>query len=102
MAILAFASFTVYASSNNWTSFTLNNNNTRYQQNAGINSTNIGTLNEHWQIVTDYPVTSTPIVSNGKVYFTDWGGYVYSANITSGSINWETNLGHAISDSRSV
>jgi outer membrane protein assembly factor BamB len=32
-------------------------------------------------------------VLNGNVYFADWGGNVYSVNISNGNLNWEKNLG---------
>jgi polyvinyl alcohol dehydrogenase (cytochrome) len=83
---------------NNWTSFTLNNNNSRYQANFTINSFNIGNIVEKWQINTGTGiVTSTPIVNNGNVYFTDWNGSVYSANVLTGSPNWKANVGQTIS-----
>lgn len=83
-----------------WTSFTLNNNDTRFQVNSTINAHNIGDLTFDWFINTTSPVTSQPIVMNGNVYFSDWNGNVYSANVLTGSYNspnWEVNLGHPIS-----
>jgi outer membrane protein assembly factor BamB len=86
-----------------WTSFTLNYSDSRYQANSTINGSNANDLVPNWFInVAQLPftnttqglgVTSTPLVSNGKVYFTDWKGNVYSANIATGSINWEVSLG---------
>jgi outer membrane protein assembly factor BamB len=80
-----------------WTSFTLNNNNTRYQANSTINATNVAQLVPAWNIFTNWSVTSTPLVQNGNVYFADWGGNAFSANILTGSINWRENLGGGIS-----
>ena len=80
-----------------WTSFTLNNNNTRYQSNSTINASNVGGLSQNWFINAHDPVTSTPMVQEGNVYFSDWGGNVYSANILTGNLNWRINLGQPIS-----
>lgn len=80
-----------------WTTFTLDMNNSRYQANSTITSSNLSSLSQKWFIPTNAYVTSTPLVMNGTVYFTDWNGYLYSANILDGGINWKLNLGGAIS-----
>ena len=80
-----------------WTSLTLNNNDTRFQANSTINGTNIGNLVSAWNITTYNSVSSTPIVQNGNVYFADWGGYLWSANVMTGNVNWRNNLGAGIS-----
>jgi outer membrane protein assembly factor BamB len=80
-----------------WTSFTLNYNDSRYQAGSTITSSNVASLKQAWFFPANYSVTSTPIVQNGHVYFGDWGGNVYSLNINTGSINWKTNVGFAIS-----
>ncbi|MGD0728648.1 MAG: PQQ-binding-like beta-propeller repeat protein [Candidatus Micrarchaeaceae archaeon] len=79
----------------NWANLMFNYNDTRYQANSTINSSNIANITEIWHI-TSGTVTSTPIVVNGSVYFDDWNGGVYSANILTGSTaypNWHVNLG---------
>lgn len=78
-----------------WSTFMLNNNGTRYQPNSTINASNIGSIVQDWKINTG-TVTSTPIVVEGNVYFDDWNGGVYDANIITGSTkypNWQVNLG---------
>ncbi len=75
------------ATNSNWTSFTLNYNNTRFQPNSTINASNVANLTEAWQINTA-PVTSTPIVFNGNVYFDDFSGNVYSLNLMTNKLNW--------------
>src|SRR5580692_6187547 len=72
-----------------WTSFTLNYNNSRYQTNSTINSSNIGDLIQKWKIKTS-DVSSTPIVANGNIYFSDWNGSVYSVNVMTGNTNWRS------------
>lgn len=80
-----------------WTSFTFDMNDSRYQAASTITSSNIGKLKEQWNITTGFSVTSTPLVSNGVVYFADWGGNIYSANVTDGSLIWKTNVGSPVS-----
>lgn len=89
-------------SGNNWTTFTLNINNSRYQTNTTINAGNVGRLKLKWSIATNSYVTSNPVVSNGSVYFGDWNGFVYSANLSNGSINWIANLTYAISSTPTI
>jgi polyvinyl alcohol dehydrogenase (cytochrome) len=108
LAMVILASFLVLAKAQpvggDWTSFTLNNNNTRYQANSTINSTNIANMTLKWSILTNSYVTSTPVVANGSVYFTDWKGDIYSANILTGATNWKVTLanGNAISSTPEV
>ena len=85
-----------YEENANWTSFVLDYNNSR-RVNSTTNASNVGQLRSAWNITTHNSVTSMPLVQNGNLYFADWGGYVYSANILIGSINWKRNLGGAIS-----
>jgi polyvinyl alcohol dehydrogenase (cytochrome) len=85
----------------NWTSLTSNYNNTRFQY-SGVTASNVGTLTKKWEILTNSSVTSTPVVMNGNVYFADWNGNLYSANIVNGSINWKVNLGNAISSTPNI
>ena len=78
---------------NDWSSFTLNNQDSRYQANSTITSSNVGQITQKWSITTQKTVTSTPVTLNGNVYFADWGGNVYSVSISTGHLNWEVNLG---------
>ncbi|MDE1871721.1 MAG: PQQ-binding-like beta-propeller repeat protein [Candidatus Micrarchaeota archaeon] len=39
---------------------------------------------------------------DGNVYFVDWNGDVYSANIVNGSSNWAVNLGYPISSTPEI
>jgi outer membrane protein assembly factor BamB len=93
------------AKGGDWTNFILNYNDTRYQANSTINSSNIANIVEDWQINAGTN-TATPIVVNGNVYFDDWNGGVYDANIITGSTkypNWQVNLGgNAISSTPTV
>ena len=77
-----------------WTSFLFDNNDSRYQENSVINSSNVDGLTQAWVIKTQNSITSTPLVLNGSVYFADFGGNIYSANIMNGRINWKTYLGN--------
>jgi len=74
-----------------WASFTLNNNNSRYQANSTINASNIAGLAQKWQVKAS-DVSSTPIVVNGSVYFSDWNGSIYSVNVLTGNVNWHSTV----------
>jgi outer membrane protein assembly factor BamB len=95
--VLSFVAAAQPVKGGDWTSLTLNSNDTRYQMNSTVNATNVNQLVPAWNLTTQNSVTSTPLVQDGNVYFADWGGYVYSANIVNGSINWKDNLGAGIS-----
>jgi polyvinyl alcohol dehydrogenase (cytochrome) len=82
-----------------WTSFTLDNNDSRYQADSPITSSNVASLKEAWFFPANYSVTSNPVVQDGQVYFSDWGGNVYDLNVNTGSEVWKTNVGIAISSS---
>ena len=81
------------SSGSDWSSFTLDSVNSRYQSNSSITSSNVGQITQKWVIPTQGSVTSTPLVLGGNVYFADWGGNVYSAVAATGHINWKVNLG---------
>lgn len=85
----------------NWSEFTLNYNNSRYQQSSEINASSVQHLRLAWVINTGN-VTSTPVVYDGNVFFGDFNGDLYSANIMNGSINWKTNVGAAISSTPDI
>ncbi len=87
---------------NDWTSFIFDWKNSRDQKNSTVNASNIKTLHQTWFFNTKYAVTSTPIVVNGNVYITDWGGNVYSVNVVTGAMNWNINLGSTISSTPAV
>ena len=99
--LLVFSSSYIQALADNpggdWTSFTLDNNNTRYQAGSTVNSSNVASLQEAWEFPTQYSVSSTPVVQDGAVYFADWAGNVYSVDLDGGSLNWKVNLGAPIS-----
>ena len=76
-----------------WPSFTLSDQDSRYQANSTITSSNVGQITQKWVINTQQSITSTPVTFAGNVYFADWGGNVYSASISTGHLNWKVNLG---------
>ena len=84
-------------SGGDWTSFTLDDNNSRYQATSAVTSSNIGLLQKAWEYPTQYSISSTPVVQDGVVYFADWAGNVYSVEVDDGSLNWMVNLGGPIS-----
>jgi polyvinyl alcohol dehydrogenase (cytochrome) len=84
-----------------YASFITNNNDSRYFSNSTLTGSNIGELVSAWNISSN-STTSTPMVLDGNVYFTDWNGFVYSANIADGAVNWKTGLGSTISSTPAV
>jgi polyvinyl alcohol dehydrogenase (cytochrome) len=58
-----------------------------------ITAANAATLHKAWRIPTREPVSSAPIVSAGRVYFTDWADTAYVANATTGHVVWRRTLG---------
>jgi polyvinyl alcohol dehydrogenase (cytochrome) len=62
-----------------------------------INAGNVATLTNArpgWTFTTHGDVSATPTVSNGTVYFPDWGGYLYAVDAHTGKQIWS----HKISD----
>jgi polyvinyl alcohol dehydrogenase (cytochrome) len=80
-----------------WTSFTYDYNDSRYNAASNVTASNIPSLKLAWHIPSGYAVTSQPLVLNERVYYADWGGNVICANIVTGSVIWKTNLGAPIS-----
>lgn len=56
---------------------------------AGITTANVASLQQAWKIPTSEPVTSAPLVADGRVYFSDWSGKAYAADAQTGAIIWE-------------
>ena len=68
---------------------------TRSQPNETIISpANASQLTAQWVFTTHGDVSATPTVSNGAVYFPDWGGYLYAVHAGTGKLIWS----HRISD----
>ena len=80
-----------------WPSLTLNSSNSLYQSQSTITSANVGQISQQWFYPTPDPVTSTPVVQNGVVYFDDWDGNVYAVHVRTGALLWTVNLGFPIS-----
>jgi polyvinyl alcohol dehydrogenase (cytochrome) len=58
-----------------------------------ISSANVATLKKAWFRPTRGLVTSTPIVWQGSVIFSDWSGVVWAVSSSSGRVLWQTQLG---------
>ncbi|MBV9600037.1 MAG: PQQ-binding-like beta-propeller repeat protein [Chloroflexi bacterium] len=66
-----------------------------------INASNVGRLTDThpgWTFPTRGDVSATPTVDDGKVYFPDWGGYLYAVDARTGKQIWS----HKISDYNGV
>lgn len=57
--------------------------------NSSINAGNVGSLKLAWEVKTNDPVSHTPLMQNGKVYFADWGGDVYGVDAQTGKVAWK-------------
>lgn len=64
-------------------------NNTHASTATGLDSSNAAGLEQAWHIQTPEPVSHTPLLANGRVYFADWGGTVYAADATTGKVMWQ-------------
>lgn len=82
-----------------WTSFTFDNSNSRYQASSTVTSSNVSTLTKQWGYHTGAgcDVTSTPLVQDGVVYIGDWCGNVTAVSVAFGTLLWSTNVGSAVS-----
>jgi len=102
LALVAFGQTATVGSYNapaggEWTSLTLNLRDQRYQSASTINFQNVGALGLRWSIITPSSVTAEPVVKNGRVYFADWNGNVYSVVLSTGKLLWNVSLGQTIS-----
>jgi polyvinyl alcohol dehydrogenase (cytochrome) len=60
---------------------------------ASIHSQNVDRMQLAWTIDTGGNfVTHTPLVEDGRLYFADWGGYVYAADARSGQVLWKRRI----------
>jgi polyvinyl alcohol dehydrogenase (cytochrome) len=58
-----------------------------------ITIANASSLHAAWHIRTSEPVSSAPIVSDGRVYFTDWSDTAYVADAATGHVIWKRAIG---------
>ena len=59
---------------------------------TAINARNIQALQLAWKIPVEHYVTHTPLLHNGRLYFTDWAGHAYAADPAAGKIIWKKKL----------
>jgi polyvinyl alcohol dehydrogenase (cytochrome) len=73
-------------------------NNTRNAANESIiGANNVSGLKVKWALATHGDVSATPTVETDgaggtTVYAVDWGGYLYSINGNTGSVNWSSQI----------
>jgi uncharacterized protein (TIGR03437 family) len=60
-----------------------------------INSQNVGQLQQLWRASVGETISSAVTVSNGFLYFGDWGGNFHSLNAVTGAAQWTQFLGIA-------
>jgi len=63
--------------------------NQRSNLQSQITSANVAGMHLAYTIPTAAPVSATPLVANGHLYFADWGGNVYAADAQTGQILWQ-------------
>ena len=56
-----------------------------------LSTSNVANLTMKWN-TTGADVSATPSVSDGMVYFPDWGGKLYAVNASTGAVLWQDNL----------
>jgi polyvinyl alcohol dehydrogenase (cytochrome) len=59
---------------------------------AAINVESVSRLQQAWHIETDGYVSHVPLVDEGRVYFADWEGNVYSVALDSGRVVWKKKI----------
>jgi polyvinyl alcohol dehydrogenase (cytochrome) len=60
--------------------------------NATINAQDVGKMRFAWRVDTKEKVSHTPLVENDRVFFADWGGTVYAADLNTGRILWQNKV----------
>src|SRR5690348_5044813 len=77
---------------------------TQSRSNAGetsITTSNVGSLKQKWAFSTTAPVSATPTVVNGVVYFGSWDHNFYAVNATTGTLLWKVALATPQGDNES-
>jgi polyvinyl alcohol dehydrogenase (cytochrome) len=73
-----------------WTVAGQSANDNRFQPaETTIGAGNVGQLAPKWVFTTSGDISATPTVSNGVVYFPDWGGNLYAVNEQTGQELWQ-------------
>jgi polyvinyl alcohol dehydrogenase (cytochrome) len=62
--------------------------NSRSQSATTITPANVGALQQAWVFTAAGDISATPAVSNGTVYFPDYGGYFHAVNAMTGASQW--------------
>ena len=65
---------------------------------AFLDSRVVATLKRAWKIETETPVTHRPLVDDGRVYFADWSGRAYAADLKTGAILWTKEIETPLKD----
>lgn len=91
--VLFLVPFVLATSGNTWTGFGNNLENTRYQPNSNqmLNFNNPKNFIINWFYPASVGVSSTPTVTNNRIYYGDLGGYVYALRLD-GTLVWKVYL----------
>ncbi len=91
-AVILYA-FTPVAFAADWQMSGQDLTNDRYQpRETRIGPENVATLKPAWTFKTLGPVSATPMVADGDVYFPDWGGGLYKIDARTGKLLWSRKI----------
>ena len=82
-----------------WTTFGLDESNSRYAAANRWTAADVARLGERWQLDLGTGVSSTPAVEDGTVYFGDWTGKAHAVAADSGKEIWSADVGSPIMSS---
>jgi polyvinyl alcohol dehydrogenase (cytochrome) len=93
IAIAASAATAAVTQQASWPSYSQSISGNRTQPlETNINPQNVVHLAKKWVFTTHGDVSATPTVSDGAVYFPDWGGYMNALNASTGTPIWQKQI----------
>ncbi len=90
--LAAGASVAAASVSQSWLSAGASPGDSRWQPELLINPFDVHGLAPKWVFTTNGDVSATPTVSNGVVYFPDWGGYLNAVDASTGALIWQKQI----------
>jgi polyvinyl alcohol dehydrogenase (cytochrome) len=65
---------------------------------AAFSSATVAQVQPAWMLPMAAPVSHTPLVDSGRLYFADWGGAAYAVDASAGKILWQQKLAQPRTD----
>jgi polyvinyl alcohol dehydrogenase (cytochrome) len=65
---------------------------------ATMSAATVAQMRPSWTLPMTAPVSHTPLVDSGRVYFADWGGTAYAVDANAGKILWQQKLQQSRTD----